>query len=130
MNRATIGCPGKAVASNCRTREVWSWDIAYLPSLVRGQFYRLYLITDIYSRMITGWKIHHDKLASHAAELITRACLRHGVTRDTLVLHSDNGSSMKRPPYWRTCSAWASCRPLAVPRSRTTTHTQDRRTRR
>lgn len=75
--------------------QVWSWDITFLPSLVRGQFYRLYLITDIYSRMIVGWEIHHDELASHASDLITRACLRHGVTRDTLVLHSDNGSPMK-----------------------------------
>lgn len=75
--------------------QVWSWDITFLPALVRGQFYRLYLITDIYSRMIVGWEIHHDELARHAADLIARSCLRHGVARDTLVLHSDNGSPMK-----------------------------------
>ena len=73
----------------------WSWDITYLPSLVRGQFFRLYMITDIYSRMIVGWEIHHDELASHAANLITKACLRHGVARNELVLHADNGSPMK-----------------------------------
>ena len=33
--------------------QVWSWDITYLPSLVRGQYYYLYLIEDIYSRK--GW---------------------------------------------------------------------------
>lgn len=75
--------------------QIWSWDITFLPSAVRGQFYRLYLIMDIYSRMVVGWEIHHDELASHASTLIAKACLRHGVARDSLVLHSDNGSPMK-----------------------------------
>src|SRR5690606_23701323 len=34
-------------------------------------------------------------LTSHAATLISKACLRHHVGRDQLVLHSDNGSPMK-----------------------------------
>jgi len=74
---------------------IWSWDITFMPSTVRGAFYRLYLIVDVYSRMIVGWEIHHDELASHASDLIERACLRHGVRRNQLVLHSDNGSPMK-----------------------------------
>lgn len=36
----------KAVAPN----QVWSWDISYLPSWVRGQHFYLYMIIDIYSR--------------------------------------------------------------------------------
>ena len=46
-------------------------------------------------RMIIAWEIHSEELASHAATLIDKACLRHGVRRDQLVLHSDNGSPMK-----------------------------------
>ena len=45
--------------------------------------------------MIVGWEIHTEELAMHAATLIDKACLRHGVRRDQLVLHSDNGSPMK-----------------------------------
>ncbi len=81
----------KATAPN----EIWSWDITYLPTAVRGQFYRLYLVLDVYSRMITGWEIHLDESALHASELIAKACLRHGIGRDQLILHSDNGSPMK-----------------------------------
>ena len=33
-----------------KPNQVWSWDITYLPSPVRGQYYYLYLIEDIYSR--------------------------------------------------------------------------------
>ncbi|EEV6124228.1 hypothetical protein DYP12_22515 [Escherichia coli] len=36
----------RAVAPN----QVWSWDISYLPSWVRGQHFYLYMIVDIYSR--------------------------------------------------------------------------------
>src|SRR5690606_7296584 len=62
---------------------------------VRGEFYRLYMIMDVYSRMIVGWEVHYDELAGHAAALISKACLRHRVRRDELVLHADNGSPMK-----------------------------------
>lgn len=75
--------------------QVWSWDITFLPAAVRGEFYRLYLVMDVFSRLIVGWEIHHSESSAHAATLISKACLRHRVRRDQLVLHSDNGSPMK-----------------------------------
>lgn len=75
--------------------QVWSWDITYLPTVIRGQFLRLYLIVDIYSRYIVGWEIHPDELASHAGALMAKACLRQHVRPDQLVLHADNGGPMK-----------------------------------
>ena len=62
---------------------------------MRGQFYRLYLIIDVYSRLIVGWEVHAEERSEHAATLISKACLRHAIDRDQLVLHSDNGSPMK-----------------------------------
>src|SRR3546814_18475765 len=50
---------------------------------------------DVFSRLIVGWEIHHSESSAHAATLISKACLRHRVRRDQLVLHSDNGSPMK-----------------------------------
>ncbi len=44
--------------------QVWSWDITYLPSLVRGQYYYLYLIEDIYSRKGVGWEVHEWLITS------------------------------------------------------------------
>ena len=78
-----------------KPNQLWSWDITFLPSAIRGQFYRLYLIIDIFSRLIIAWEIHHDELAEHASVLINKACLKHGVSKDQLVLHADNGSPMK-----------------------------------
>ncbi|MFO7915358.1 MAG: DDE-type integrase/transposase/recombinase [Candidatus Krumholzibacteriales bacterium] len=75
--------------------QVWSWDITYLKSTIRGKFYYLYMVVDVWSRMIVGWEVHEEESAEHASTLITEASLRHGVDSDELVLHSDNGGPMK-----------------------------------
>ena len=75
--------------------QVWSWDITYLRSSVRGKFYYLYLVVDVYSRMIVGWAVHEEESAELASALIVEACLRHGVDFEKLILHSDNGGPMK-----------------------------------
>ncbi|WP_420795897.1 IS3 family transposase [Candidatus Symbiobacter mobilis] len=74
---------------------VWTWDITYMPTLVKGEFYRLYMAVDVYSRKIMGWEVHCEETAQHAAILIEKACMVHEITREQLVLHSDNGSPMK-----------------------------------
>lgn len=75
--------------------EVWSWDISYMPTRVRGYFYYLYLILDIYSRKIVGWEVHEREGGEEAATLIERTVLKENCFREPLVLHSDNGSPMK-----------------------------------
>ena len=75
--------------------QLWSWDITYLASALRGSFYYLYLIEDVFSRKIVGWEIHERESAAHASELIRKACLAESIHEEGLVLHSDNGSPMK-----------------------------------
>ena len=75
--------------------QIWSWDISFLKSSVRGQFYYLYLVLDIWSRKIVGWAVHERESADHAAALIRETALREGIDERDLVLHSDNGSPMK-----------------------------------
>jgi putative transposase len=75
--------------------EVWSWDITYLNSLIRGAYYYLYLVEDIFSRMIVGWTIEEVESAEHGARLIDRICQEQGITKGQLTLHADNGAPMK-----------------------------------
>jgi transposase InsO family protein len=75
--------------------QVWSWDITYLRSPVRGQFYYLYLIEDVWSRMIVGYQVHEFESMELSAELIEATCSAHGIDHAGLVLHSDNGGPMK-----------------------------------
>ena len=74
---------------------VWSWDISYLPTPVRGLFFYLYLVVDLYSRKIVGWQVHDQESSAAASALLTEACQVEGVARDQLVLHADNGAPMK-----------------------------------
>jgi putative transposase len=77
--------------------QVWSWDITYLPSEIRGKYYYLYLVIDIFSRMIVAWEIHECESSDFAAKMLQQAYLKHGIglLDNLLVLHSDNGGPMK-----------------------------------
>jgi transposase InsO family protein len=75
--------------------EVWSWDITYLKTEVRGAFFYLYLVVDVWSRKIVAWELHTEESAEHASVLLSAACQREGVSAGTLVVHSDNGAPMK-----------------------------------
>lgn len=75
--------------------QLWCWDITWLPGSVKGFYYYLYLILDVFSRKIVGWEIHESESSEQAAALVARTHLREKVGTKPLVLHSDNGSPMK-----------------------------------
>lgn len=75
--------------------QIYTWDITYLPTSVRGVFLYLYLVLDLYSRKIVGWQVHAEERSALAADLMTDICQREGVKRHQVTLHSDNGSPMK-----------------------------------
>ncbi len=78
-------------------RQVWCWDMTYLPALVLGCWFHLYLILDLYSRKIVGWEVHDSDHADHAAHLVRRTALAEGIAALAVkpVLHGDNGSTLK-----------------------------------
>jgi putative transposase len=75
--------------------QLYSWDITYLPSAIRGQFFYLYLFMDIFSRKIVGWQVYEEESSALAGELLRDLCHREGIQPKQLILHSDNGSPMK-----------------------------------
>ena len=75
--------------------QLYSWDITYLPTAVRGLFFYLYLVMDIYSRKIVGWQVYEAESSALAAELMSDICHRERVPPGQVILHSDNGSPMK-----------------------------------
>ena len=62
--------------------QVWCWDVSYLPSGVRGLYFYLYLVLDLYSRKIVAWEVHGQECGELAAELIKRAVLAEGIGRN------------------------------------------------
>lgn len=75
--------------------QVWTWDITYLKTTVRGRFFYLYLVEDVFSRKIMGWEVYEHESAENAARLMRETCEQNEVDPDGLVLHSDNGGPMK-----------------------------------
>lgn len=85
--------PAPLVASG--PNEIWSWDITYLKTTVKGQFYYVYLMMDIWSRKIVGFDVQEEESMEHSSCLMNKLCDAEGVSKDQLVLHSDNGGPMK-----------------------------------
>lgn len=96
--RATTGTHvtrASTVHRATQANQVWSWDITWLPTTVRGQYLHLYLVMDVWSRRIVGWRLAERESAATAAELVTQACRDGNVDPRGLVLHSDNGKPMR-----------------------------------
>jgi putative transposase len=74
-------CPG----------QVFSWDITKLPGPSRGLYYDAYVMIDIYSRYIVGWKVAATESAELAEGFIADVFATHGVPP---VVHADRGTSM------------------------------------
>jgi transposase InsO family protein len=75
--------------------QLWSWDITYLKTPVRGVFEYLYLMLDVWSRKIVGWAVHEEETAAHAAALFLSICRAQRLDPAGIVLHADNGGPMK-----------------------------------
>lgn len=73
-----------------------SWDITYLRSHRRGDFFYLYMVEDIWSRKILGWEVHDVEASELSAQLIERIRKEHPAKNLAgWILHSDNGGPMK-----------------------------------
>jgi transposase InsO family protein len=75
--------------------QVWSWDITKLMGPVKWSYFYLYVILDIFSRRVVGWRIEHAESASQFKALFVDAMGKHAVPRNQLTLHADRGGPMK-----------------------------------
>ena len=75
--------------------QLYSWDITFLPTLVRGKFFKAYVFMDIYSRKIVGAEVHEEECSSLAKNLLSGIYVNEGISPEELTVHSDNGSPMK-----------------------------------
>lgn len=77
--------------------QLWSWDITYLKTMKKGEYYYLYMFLDIWGRDIVGWDIYDSESGINAKELFNRIAKgrkAEGVKVKGITLHSDNGGPM------------------------------------
>ena len=82
--------------------EVWVTDISYLPGPIKGLFYYLHFIMDLFSRKIVGYEIYENESSENLATVLKRATLNEGSLAPS-ILHSDNGSPMKGTTLMALC---------------------------
>lgn len=78
-----------------KPNQVYSWDITYLLSALRGQFFYLYLFMDVYSRKIVGYQVYDRESSHYASDVLEDICIREDIEQNQVILHSDNGGPMK-----------------------------------
>ena len=83
--------PGELIAVG--PNQVWSWDITWLKSRVKGIFFFAYMIIDIWDKSIIGWDIHEQESEDHAKDLFERTLREEKYPQ--VSIHSDNGNPMK-----------------------------------
>ncbi|BBX96235.1 hypothetical protein MLAC_15290 [Mycobacterium lacus] len=71
--------------------DVWSWDITKLAGPVRGEFYQLYVMLDIFSRYPVGWRVEYHEDADIAQDWMAELTALHGRPG---AIHADRGSAM------------------------------------
>ena len=76
--------------------QVWSWDITALKGPRRGDWYKLYVLLDIYSRYAPGWLVADREDAVVAKNFINNTITANGTIPHTV--HADRGASMTSKP--------------------------------
>ena len=84
--------------------QVWTWDITWLKAFIKGEHFKLYMITDMFSRLIVAHEVWETEKSEYSQRLIKKATLAQSIAKKDkpLVLHSDNGSPMKAATFMAT----------------------------
>lgn len=76
--------------------EVWSWDITTMRGPTKGIWYHAYVVIDIFSRYVVGWRIETIEDGDLAAELVADIVATQGSPPQ--YLHADGGAVMTSKP--------------------------------
>ena len=73
--------------------QVWTWDLSKLRGPEKWTYYHLYLVLDLFSRMIVAWMLAHRESGNLARDLFAQAYDQQGVEPGQLIVHADRGSA-------------------------------------
>jgi transposase InsO family protein len=83
--------------------QLWSWDITYLPTSVRGVWLYLYLVVDVWSRTIVAWDVQDREDATLEVRLeelgVLRSFSRPRVSNDNPYSEALFRTAKYRPDY-------------------------------
>lgn len=75
--------------------QVWCWDITWLEAPLKGTYFYLYMIIDMYSRMVVGWDVFAKEDGTLARILFAQVLDAEKIPAGQIIVHSDNGKPMR-----------------------------------
>lgn len=75
--------------------QVWCWDITWLDAKVKGTYYYLYMVIDMFSRKVVAWNVYAKEDGALARAMFAEALEVEGIPAGQVTVHSDNGKPMK-----------------------------------
>jgi transposase InsO family protein len=79
------------------SHQVLAWDITLIPDPVKGQYFYVYMVMDVWSRRILGTEVQNVECSELASDFFDRICQDEGITSDAAaVLDSDNNGAPMR----------------------------------
>jgi len=73
--------------------QVWTWDLTKLRGPAKWTYYYLYVVLDLYSRMVVAWMLAHRESGELAKDLFSHAYDQQGIEPGQLTVHNDRGSA-------------------------------------
>jgi len=79
--------------------EVWTWDITKLATVRRGVYLSLYVVMDLFSRLVVAWMVSRKENSALAQQLMTEALERYAIAPGQITVHQDRGAPMTAHAY-------------------------------
>lgn len=73
--------------------QVWTWDLTKLRGPEKWTYFYLYVVLDLFSRLVVAWMLAHRESGELARDLLAQAYDEQGIEPGQLVVHSDRGSA-------------------------------------
>ena len=104
---ADVGQTGKLVSCGVKPEgtaygpnQVWVADTTYVNTNIKGKYYYLQTIMDLYSRKIVFWEIFDSENATGWKECLEKALLKENIQKaSSIQFHTDNGSSYRASTF-------------------------------
>lgn len=78
---------------------LWCWDITFLDSLIKGKYFFLYLVIDLFSRYIVSWRVETVEDGNLAKDMFAKAIDFWKPILKGFMVHNDNGAAMKHKGF-------------------------------
>lgn len=75
--------------------QVWCWDITWLDAPLKGTYFYLYMVIDMFSRKVVAWEVFAKEDGTLARDLFAAALEAEGILPGQIKIHADNGKPMR-----------------------------------